>query len=59
MLTKSDVSGNIVDSQAKIYTLEGKQSNKGKKKASDVWNYSVNMHALLEESQSHGKYCCY
>ena len=44
---ESDVSGNVIDSQAERYTSEGKLSNKGKKKASDVWNYSVNMHALL------------
>ena len=56
---KSDVSGNVVNSQAESYTSEGKPSNKGKKKASDVWNYSVNMHASLEESQSHRKYCYY
>ena len=38
---ESDVSSNVVDSQAESYTSEGTPSDKGKKKASDVWNYFV------------------
>ena len=36
---ETDVSDNNVNSQAEFYTLEGTPRDKGKKKASDVWNY--------------------